>query len=358
MDLITQGVLGAAIGEAGWRHKLGRGAVLAGIFFGLMPDFDVISSLWGPWTSIVHHRGFTHSIFFAPLIAPIGGYICWRLSKKRGDVKSWIHLAFWSLLTHPLLDVFTVYGTQLLTPVSDERFSLDGVSIIDPLYTLPLLIALILAFVWRKHPRRGQRLTAAMLVATTLYLGLGYWTGQGARKAYASQLEQGRELTLDRVRATPTFANLIVWRVMATDNQGDTHVGLYSVTKKNEVAFVTKKKLESPLIARAMEDERAQLFTWFAQDWIGYRIEEVPDSQTVHLYMDDLRYGGMRQPLQAMWGAQVTFEGSDQMLTDVERVNYRRNQDIGEEISALWRAIIRGPDAVVRDAKIASEPKP
>ena len=356
MDLITQGVLGAAIGEAGWRHKLGRGAVLAGIFFGLMPDFDVISSLWGPWTSIVHHRGFTHSIFFAPLIAPIGGYICWRLSRKRGDVKSWIHLAFWSLLTHPLLDVFTVYGTQLLTPVSDERFSLDGVSIIDPLYTLPLIASLILAYIWRAHPRRGQRLTAAMLAATTLYLGLGYWTGQGARKAYASQLEEGRaKLQLDRVRATPTFANLIVWRVIATDDQGNTHVGLYSVTKRNEVAFVTKQKLDSPLIARAMEDERARLFTWFAQDWIGYRVEESPNSQTVHLYMDDLRYGGVRRPLQAMWGAQVTFDGPTHRVIDVERVNYRQEQDMKAEISALWRAITRGPDAVVIDAD-ASKP--
>ena len=128
------------------------------------------------------------------------------------------------------------------------------------------------------------------------------------------------------------------------------HVGLYSVTKKNEVAFVTREHLDSPLIARALEDERAQLFTWFAQGWIGYRVEEAPDSRTVYLYMDDLRYGGVRDPLQAMWGAQVTFEGQEQHLTDVERVNYRDNQDIGAELAALWRALTRGPGAVSLNA--------
>ncbi len=341
MDLITQGILGAAVAEAGWRHKLGKGAILAGILFGLMPDFDVISSLWGPWASIVHHRGFTHSIFFAPLMAPIGGYVAWRLSKRRGELTSWMHCAFWALLTHPLLDVFTVYGTQLLTPLDNTRFSLDGVSIIDPLYTFPLLFALILAWFFKTKPRLGQRITQAALILTTLYLGLGYMTAQNARQATQTQLERADVIT-SRVRATPTMANLVLWRVFAEDTQGDLHAGLYSVTKKNDITFHTKKHLESTLIERALLDRRAQLFKWFAQDWVSYRVEESA-SQTI-LYMDDARYGGVLDPLKSMWGAKITFD-EELNVVNVERVNYRgRNtDDLGDEIDALWKGITEGP---------------
>lgn len=344
MDLITQGILGAAIAEAGWRRKLGRGAIAAGVLFGLMPDFDVISSLWGPWSSIVHHRGFTHSIFFAPLMAPLAGYLVWRLSKRRGKPTQWMHCIFWALLTHPLLDVFTTYGTQLLTPVSDTRFALDGISIIDPLYTLPLLFALILAFIWRKTPQRGQYLTSIALAATTAYLGLGYFTGQKARHAAEQQLSP--ELELGRVKATPTLANLVLWRVMAEDSKGDTHVGLYSATQGNSIEFVTKPHMESPLIDQAMKDERAQLFAWFAQDWVGYRVDE-QDAHTI-LYMDDLRYGGMRNLLDPMWGAKVTFAPDGETIVNVERVNYQgeRRDQMGQELDALIAGVTDGPQAI------------
>ncbi len=345
MDLITQGILGAAIAEAGWRKNLGRGAIFAGILFGLMPDFDVISSLWGPWTGIVHHRGFTHSIFFAPLVAPLAGYAAWRLSKRRGKVTQWMHCIFWALLTHPLLDVFTTYGTQLLTPVSNERFALDGISIIDPVYTLPLLGALILAYIWRKKPARGQRLAAAALAFSTAYLGVGYMMGQSARDAVETQLSE-EEVEIGRVKAAPTFANLVLWRVMAEDSEGTTHIGLYSVRKQNTIAFDTVPKLESPLIDRALEDERAQLFKWFANDWIGYEVEESPE-QTI-LYMNDLRYGGMRKLSAPMWGAKVTFAPDQERITNVERVNYQRARagQMGEEFDALVTGVIEGPQAI------------
>src|SRR5690606_37503481 len=68
MDLVTQAVLGAAIGEAGWGKKLGAGAMCAGALLGMTPDLDIISGLAGQWASLIHHRGVSHSLLFAPLV--------------------------------------------------------------------------------------------------------------------------------------------------------------------------------------------------------------------------------------------------------------------------------------------------
>jgi inner membrane protein len=104
MDLITQGLLGAVVGQAGFQKKLGRKAISIGAAIGLLPDFDIFARLLPDICSeMLYHRGFTHSLFFAPLVAPIAGWI----SAKRNNyeqLSTWISLWFWCLITHPSLD--------------------------------------------------------------------------------------------------------------------------------------------------------------------------------------------------------------------------------------------------------------
>lgn len=340
MDILTQGILGAAIAEAGWRKDLGRGAIFAGILFGLVPDFDVISGLWGEWTSMVHHRGFTHSIFFAPLMAAPAGYLFWKINRQRGKATAWMHLIFWVLLTHPLLDVFTVYGTQLLSPVSDTRFALDGVSIIDPLYTFPLIGTLLVARIWQDRPDRGRRAAQIMLALTTLYLGLGYIVASSTKEQARQQLVEREYPKIERIRAMPTFANLLLWRVVAKDERGDIHIGMVSRAHPTPVPFQTVKQIESPLVEKALKDERAQIFTWFADEYIHYRVEEKPPH--THLYLDDMRYGGIRKPTRAMWSARATFDSENKLL-DISRTQ-QRPREMGAEFSELWRMIWEGTE--------------
>ena len=342
MDILTQGILGAAIAEAGWRKDLGRGAIFAGILFGLVPDFDVLSRIWGEWTSVVHHRGFTHSVFFAPLMAGPMGYLFWRINKRRGEKTAWMHMIFWVLLTHPLLDVFTSYGTQLLTPVSDRRFALDGVSIIDPIYTFPLIGALIIARIWKDKPMRGRRAAQITLAFTTLYLGLGYMVAESTKEKAREELVAKEYPKIERMRAMPTFANLLLWRIVAKDEQGDIHVGMVSRVAPNDVPFQTIKRTESPLVDKTMKDERAQIFHWFADEYIHWRIEEQPTE--THVFMDDMRYGGIREPAKAMWSAKATYtKGKDEKLLDVTRTQ-RRPSDPGAEFGELWRMIWEGTE--------------
>jgi inner membrane protein len=344
MDLVTQAVLGAAIGEAGWGRRLGRGAMLAGALCGMLPDADIVSGLAGPWASMVHHRGFTHSIFFAPLVCGPLGYMAWRLSGRREHVRTWAHLVFWAVLTHPLLDVFTTYGTQLLTPLADTRFAIDGVSIIDPLYTFPLIGALIAAARLRRtRPELGARLCALMLCVTTCYLGVGAAQAARAREAMRAELERQDHADIIQVRAMPTFANIWLWRTVARQADGDILVGQHSHLAPGPIALSRVARPETPLIPAVLADERGRIFHWFADNWVGYSIQETPTGDT-QLKMIDLRYGGVSDPTRPMWGALATFDKQG-ALVDVARFQSRGDLDIKHELGALWRKLWHGGSA-------------
>ena len=129
MDSLTQIVLGAACGQIALGKKIGNKALLFGAIGGTIPDLDVIIGrvFYGnEIDSLAFHRGFMHSIIFACIASLIIGFIFYELynSGKRKDttnVKDWIWLFFLSIFTHPILDSFTPYGTQLFLPFTDYR---------------------------------------------------------------------------------------------------------------------------------------------------------------------------------------------------------------------------------------------
>ena len=149
MDSLTQIVLGAACGEAVLGRKIGNRALLFGAIGGTIPDLDVFVGSWlfnNEIDAMLFHRGFMHSILFSILGAFILGWLVHKLydSGKRKDsttTKDWIFLFFWSLFTHPILDCFTPYGTQLFAPFSNYRVALNNIAVVDPIYTIPFLIS-------------------------------------------------------------------------------------------------------------------------------------------------------------------------------------------------------------------------
>src|SRR6478735_1727382 len=123
MDSLTQIVLGSAVAELTLGKKIGNKALLWGAICGTIPDLDV---LMNPFLSDLQelgaHRGFSHSLLFSCLLAPLLGFLLWFMyEKKEANWKEWTLLCFLSLVTHPLLDAFTSYGTQLFLPFSNYR---------------------------------------------------------------------------------------------------------------------------------------------------------------------------------------------------------------------------------------------
>jgi inner membrane protein len=136
MDSLTQIILGAAVGEAVLGRKIGNKAMLYGAIAGTIPDLDIISSYFTDTvTALEIHRGFTHSVFFSALFAPIFGWLVSNYEKYK-NFKNWTWLFFWCLITHPILDAHTTWGTQLFWPL-DSRLAFRTIFVIDPFYTVP-----------------------------------------------------------------------------------------------------------------------------------------------------------------------------------------------------------------------------
>lgn len=170
MDSLTQIVLGAAVGEAVAGRKMGNKAALWGAIGGTIPDLDVLlRSLVHPIDAALIHRGFSHSIVFAALVAPIMAYLLYRLYKKRFTYKIWFWLAFGSIITHPMLDIFTNYGTQFFWPF-DLRLTFNSVFVVDPLYTLPFGLLLLIVLFFRRESKWRKRLNYTGIIYSCLYL--------------------------------------------------------------------------------------------------------------------------------------------------------------------------------------------
>ncbi|HEY0825570.1 MAG TPA: metal-dependent hydrolase, partial [Ramlibacter sp.] len=169
MDSISQIALGAAVGMAtmGRRTALWKAALWGGIA-GTLPDLDVVIDHGDALRNMTMHRGASHSLFWLTLASPLVAALPAALHRERHLFRRW-WLAIWlALVTHPLLDAMTVYGTRLLLPFSDHPFAVGSVFIIDPLYTVPLLIGLVVALARREG--RGLRANAWGLALSTAYL--------------------------------------------------------------------------------------------------------------------------------------------------------------------------------------------
>lgn len=340
MDTITQVLLGASIGAAFFQPKIGRAAIVIGGLGGLLPDLDLVSSLGGPWASLVHHRGLTHALAFGPAFALPLGWLSHRVMRRRHEAGGHSpgllahHAALWALalMTHPLLDAFTTYGTQLLWPFSNARISWDGVSIIDLVYSGPLTVALVLC--WQRGVR-AQHWAQWALAFTTAYLfagfGIGTWVEGKGR-------ENWEAISPTEVRAIPTFANLLYWRVLARTESGDIHVGNYSLLGGWAPQHAVLPALDDPRIATVLAREEGRILTWFSEGWIGWRFEQT-EAGTV-LWGEDQRYGLFADPTRSMMAARVTFTEDGQTIDTIEWVQDRReNLQIGTELGLMWQGI-------------------
>ncbi len=190
MDSLTQIVLGAAVGEAVLGKKVGNKAMLWGAVAGTIPDLDVASKLFvDTVTANELHRGFSHSILFSILAAPLLGWLISKLYKnKEADWKDWTKLMFLGLFTHPILDAFTTWGTQLFWPL-DYKIAINNIFVVDPLYTVPFLVFVIIAmFYKRTHPKR-KRYNRYGLYVSSSYLLITLMLQQSAKANFSTSLE-------------------------------------------------------------------------------------------------------------------------------------------------------------------------
>ncbi len=212
MDILTQGLLGAALSQSIARKNETRLATGVGFFAGLIADADIfISSSSDPLLNIELHRHFTHSIFFIPFGALIAALLLWPVLSRLSSIEmpTFKRLYVFCLLGFSLsgfIDTCTSYGTHLLWPLNDERITFHLISIIDPVFTGMLMVAVIRA--WRNH---RPRIAHIGLLLCGCYLLLGVFQLNRATDL-AVELAQSRQHTVEKLTVKPSLGNLLVWR--------------------------------------------------------------------------------------------------------------------------------------------------
>lgn len=229
MDSLSQAALGAAVAVAVMQRRTALWKAAAfGAVAGTLPDLDVFIDHGDPILNMVLHRAETHALFWLTLFSLPLGWAMAALARERHQWRRWWLASWAALITHPLLDAFTVYGTQLFLPFSNEPVGLGSMFIIDPAYTLPLLLGVLAALAFARRAA-ALKINAAGLVLSTAYLG---WSALAqahvADVARESLAAQG--VKADRLLITPTPFNTVLWRVVAVDEAGSAYrEGFYSL---------------------------------------------------------------------------------------------------------------------------------
>lgn len=332
LDPLTHGLLGAVCGQAAYGRALGRRALVWGALIGMAPDVDVVMNVTGPMAEWTWHRGMTHALWFGPLVGTAVGALLWKW--KGGRRSDWIGLAVLALFSHPLLDVFTSYGTQLLAPFSRHRFAWDGVAIVDPAYSLLLAAALAVGLAGGVGARRARWAACVALALTTGYLGLGVWLNDRVERIARSQLV-AEGVSDARVCAYPTLLQLPLRRVVAR-SAGEVRIGWVSALVPRPIAWERFQEAGGPLVDAARDTRAARLFEWFALGQVSARV--LPDARGGFLVeLDDLRYGVPGQPRDGLWGVRVRLDPGGRVLGDGERIDRPLRTNGAALLRELWR---------------------
>ncbi|WP_040278892.1 metal-dependent hydrolase [Psychroserpens damuponensis] len=281
MDSLTQIVLGAAVGEAVLGKKIGNKAMLYGAIAGTIPDFDVFASYFTDTVSALSiHRGFTHSILFSVLFAPIFGWLVSRYDTFK-NFRSWSWLFFWAFITHPILDAHTTWGTQLFWPF-DIRLAFKTIFVIDPLYTLPFLVFLILAMRQKRATKKRRIYNNIGLLMSSSYLLLTFLFKSIAFYQFEKALEN-QKINYLQIDTRPSPLNTILWS--ANIETEDAYLlGNYSFLDSKPIAFESYPKNHN-LLGNLVENEKVQRMITISEGW--YTITKKEDV----LYFNDLRFG-------------------------------------------------------------------
>jgi inner membrane protein len=330
MDSLTQIVLGAAVGEAVLGKKVGNKAMLFGAIAGTIPDLDIIARYFTDnVTAIEIHRGFSHSIVFSIVFAPIFGWLVYKiLKKKEATWREWSWLFFWGLFTHPILDSFTTWGTQLFWPF-ETRLAFQNIFVIDPLYTLPFLVFLVLTMFQERSSEKRRKFNRLGLVISSCYLGLTLVLKGISYQKFIQALEE-QQIAYLAIDTRPAPLNTILWTAnVATDKAY--LIGNYSFFDTQPISFESYPK-NHQLLGDLKEDDKIKRLIKISEGW--YSIAQ----ENNQLYLNDFRFGLMSMdPKEQEFAFKYQLTNKDGALEIME--NPKSVGDAKELLAALWSRI-------------------
>lgn len=325
MDPVTQGVLGASLSQSFSRNK--KQTAIAGLFgllSGLAPDLDVfIRSSSDPLLFLEYHRHFTHSLAFIPFGGLLCGTVMYLLLGKRWGVSFLLTCLYCTLgyATHAVLDACTSYGTQLFWPFSNIRIAWNSMSIIDPIYTVPIIVGVLLAAI-KKQPSIARIVFAWALI----YPCIGVFQHNRAIEAGLT-LAHARGHEPIRINAKPSLGNIFLWKVIYETHE---HYYVDAVRVLSDTKKYPGEKIEKLDIARDFywldrESQQAkdiERFRWFSN---GYIAQDPNNPNRIV----DVRYSFVPNEVEALWGILLSPQADvdEHVVYSGENVLTTRHQD-------------------------------
>ncbi|MFA0489952.1 metal-dependent hydrolase [Vibrio splendidus] len=325
MDPLTQGVLGASLSQSASKKQHLVVAGVLGLLSGLAPDLDsLIKSQSDPLLALEFHRQFTHSLFFIPIGSLICALVLHHLIAKRRGLsfkQSWLFCAL-GYGTHALLDACTTYGTQLLWPFTNARFAWNTISIIDPVYTLPILILLVFATL-----KLAPWLARVAFSWALIYPTLGMIQRDRA-EVVGWQLAQERQHTPLRLEAKPSFANILVWKVVY---ETEAHYYVDAVRVGSSVSTYPGESIVKLNVGRdlpwldpdSQQAKDIERFRWFSNGYIA-------QDPTDELRIIDVRYSIVPNQMKALWSVKLskTVDANTHVKYETHRDNTPESRQI------------------------------
>ncbi|MEJ2113077.1 MAG: metal-dependent hydrolase [Flavobacteriaceae bacterium] len=284
--------------------------------------------------AMLFHRGFMHSILFTVLGAFIFGWIVYKLynTGKRTNtttLKNWIWLFFLSLFTHPILDCFTPYGTQLFAPFTNYRVALNNIAVVDPIYTIPFLLCLIVMMFFKRNSNKRK---------LWLKLGLGissaYMLFTLGNKLYVDSLFKEslkvESIAFSRFYAQPTIFNNLLWYGIA-ESEKTYYVGYYSLLDDSSY-FSDWKEVPKTRALKRKDYNDIKRLSWFSNGYFSiFKLDE-----------NNYQYNDLRYPLEDKENANSSVFKFI-LFKENNRLNMkpfeRNEEDISKALSSLWERI-------------------
>jgi len=284
MDSLSQIVLGAAVSNAVLGKKIGNKAIVYGALIGTIPDLDVwiAKFFYDPITQIEVHRGFSHSLLFYIILSFFLAFIVSKMERKNSvNFKESYLAVLLILLTHSLLDVFTTWGTQLFWPFYD-KLAIKSIFVIDPLYTIPFLICLLVSmFKNKENPKRFLWNTIGLSIST-IYLLLTIFLQFIVKNKVEKNLEIN-QIQYTSLVVKPTAMNTILWNIIIETDEAFL-ISDYSFFDTTEMKFEKHFKNHEYIKSISEEPIVSQLKHISENQYIITKSED-------KFFFNDLRFG-------------------------------------------------------------------
>ena len=308
MDLLTQGLLGTAMALAVAKPDEINKAAIIGLLAGLAADVDFfIRSNTDPLLNLEFHRHFTHSVFFIPIAALIISILLWPIFRKQ---LIWSRIFTYSLagyLLSGLLDACTSYGTRLLWPLSEDKISFNIISIIDPIFTLSLLLGVLITL-----KTRQKIFVYLFLIISSGYMSLGWYQHQQVEQL-SRQLVAQRGHQAEKLIVKPTLGNLFLWRSIYL-YQSKYYVdairlsplsGQSTIFKGESIQQFDPDSHDLKISADSVLQHDINRFSSFSSHYLAIDPRQKD-------FIIDVRYSNLPNTTSALWGIQIDPENPQQ----------------------------------------------